>query len=227
MSQSTLDRFAPPSLVALGAILLLAASGCSYKAGGPRQSLDRSTYRSTPHNPQTVSLIDTTKGQTLWTCEIPVGQQLVVRFVNKGTDAPARGIDTMRWALMPINSGRRTLDNEMPCPPSTARRLDGFQRASPEAYPIAVASVLNSELTPGPYTTSAEAAAKAEAEDPTSPAINTAPMPPTRHRPEPTPEVPAPTRAPTPSPIQTPELPQPTPAPSPVPAGDPPVDLPQ
>jgi len=218
-------RTAPAAIRPLtsGGLILLATlftalviGACAHKPGGSGESRDTFTYISTPHLPQTVSLIDTTRGQTLWTCEIPVGQQLVVRFVNEGTDAVARGTDVMRWSLMPIKSGRNTLDNEMVVPPATARRIDGIVRSTPEPYTTALAPMMNNSTSPGAYTTSADADAKAKAANPKpveTPAA--APVP-----------APAPTSEPQPAPAPA-AAPEPQPEPAAPPAGDPPVDLPE
>ena len=231
------------SIVRLAALsgvgLAFLVGGCGYKPGGSGQSLDRFCYISTPHMPQTVSLVDTSRGQTIWTCEVPVGQQLVLRFVNEGKDAPARGTDTMRWALMPIGSPRQSLDNEFVCPPSTSRRLDGTLRQGPEPYPAQYEAFMNAESSPGAYTPAAVSAGEdvtprvpgtklnpapaAEPSSPSSPAV----APPSDGRFDPSKPFPRPsgkTGTTKPAPATKPAE---APAPKADPAGDPPVDLPQ
>ncbi|MEM1423321.1 MAG: hypothetical protein AAGH64_04885, partial [Planctomycetota bacterium] len=58
--------------------------GACHLEGGPRWSADRYTYVSREWQPKTVSLIDTRTGETTWSVDVPVGQQLVVGF-SKGT----------------------------------------------------------------------------------------------------------------------------------------------
>lgn len=101
--------------------------------GGPGSD-DSFTYYSLPHQPQTVTLVDTRSGEKLWTCEIPVGQQLCMRFVNQ-SGQEAKGEDLMRWKLMPLGQDYGTLDNRFACPPRSCRRVDVTLRQGPEYVP--------------------------------------------------------------------------------------------
>lgn len=206
------------ALAICGLAFAAGISGCNYKPGGPLESIDRYTYTSTPYMAQNVTLIDTTKGETVWACEVPVGQQLVIKFINEGTDATARGTDVMRWSLMPIGSSQKSLENEIVCPPAPSRRVDGTLRESPEAYPTQRASVLNNSNSPGPFTDAANAEKAAKAKKNGVPVDAPAPA-----------AAPEPAPAPAPAPeAEAPAAPAPVadPAPAPAPAGDPPVDLP-
>ncbi|MEO1235222.1 MAG: hypothetical protein AAFX76_00380 [Planctomycetota bacterium] len=63
----------PIAVVALvGAVLLV---GCSQ---------DRHVYRSTPLAPKSVSIVSVETGNTLWTKNVPVGQQLMLDFSRPG-----------------------------------------------------------------------------------------------------------------------------------------------
>lgn len=121
----------------VNAVLVLAAAfsllGCTagYHPHGQGRSNDTFTYISTSHEPKTITLVDTRSGEKLWTCEIPVGQQLVVRFLDDER-AESRGWDTMKWRLMPAWTAWGTLDNAMSVPPNTARRIDMTLRKGPE-----------------------------------------------------------------------------------------------
>lgn len=119
---------------ALAALLLaagaLTSTACHYQ-GGPRYSADRFTYESSSWYPKTVSLIDTRTGQTVWTVDIPVGEQLVVGF-SRGTGPNEFNTDEIVWGLMPAGQRFGTRDNRMPCPPSGVRRLDVALRPAPE-----------------------------------------------------------------------------------------------
>src|SRR5262245_40626309 len=68
--------------VGLAAFALLGAAGCANKPGGPGYSDDTFTYYSLPHEPVTLSLMDTRTGQTVWTHEVPVGRELTVSFLE-------------------------------------------------------------------------------------------------------------------------------------------------
>lgn len=117
------------------AFLLVTAclAGCiGNPPGGRGWSDDRYCYQSTPHNPMTVSLRNTWTGETIWTCEIPVGQQLVVRFVGPPEKCEQLGEDHMRWSLQPLGSNHGRLENEMVVPPPSGRRVEGTQRKGPE-----------------------------------------------------------------------------------------------
>jgi hypothetical protein len=148
----------------LAGLTLTAGAGCFYE-GGPRYSADRFTYVSRAWAPKTVTLQDTRTGETLWTVEVPVGQQLVVGF-KEGSGPNEYKPDEMVWALM--DAGRRggQLENRVAAPPRDVRRLDVSLRPAPENPP------LPEEL--GPDASSAAAAGdSAEAHDaePPLPAI--------------------------------------------------------
>ncbi len=129
-------------VVLAGSVLSLgvALGGCwnpGYNEGGSMASRDLYTYYSTPNYPQNVTVIDWTTNEKLLSVEVPVGQQLVVRFYDdyntKNTARPA----LMRWKLMPMGTRFGELDNSMPVPGPTQRRLDVTLRQNAEAVPKA------------------------------------------------------------------------------------------
>lgn len=123
------------SIVAAG----LAASGCvGYHPGGNMQSEDTFTYWSTPHMPHTVTLVDTRSGEQLWTYEIPVGKQLVMKFY-KDTTPDAHLSDSMRWEIMDVEKTGGRLTNVLPVPDRFSRRVDVEVRPTPESAPPAEA----------------------------------------------------------------------------------------
>ena len=129
----------------IAAIGALAAGGClfdqvpGYYEGGSRASNDLHTYVSREHSPKTVSLVNTTTGEVLWSVDIPVGKQLVVKFVDgKHKDDPGNPSE-MRWALMDEQIYGPKLDNEMRVPGPNQRRLDLELRDAPEMAPEVVA----------------------------------------------------------------------------------------
>lgn len=123
--------------VVVAATLAGMQGGCAagYSAGGPLASKDQFTYESTPTMPQSISVVDTRTGETVWAMDIPVGQQLTLLFKNTGKKANELGYDEMEWQLNVIGAPGRTLGNAMRVPPSYARRLDGTVR-EPEFGPI-------------------------------------------------------------------------------------------
>ncbi|HBS28089.1 MAG TPA: hypothetical protein DEB06_01250 [Phycisphaerales bacterium] len=106
-------------------------AGC-YGPGGSFYSDDRYTYVSKEWQPWTVSLVDTRTGETLWTVDVPVGQQLVVSF-REGTGPNRNKPDLMSWDLMEAEKYTGALRNIVPVPPSHARRLEPTLRPVPEA----------------------------------------------------------------------------------------------
>ncbi len=103
-----------PVIIIAAAILL---AGCS-------MSTDTHTFYSYTYRPTTLSLVDNTTKETLWTMDIPVGKKLVVDFdgnqqfneVFKNRVTPAT---RMKWKLLDheesreslfINQGEGTLD---------------------------------------------------------------------------------------------------------------------
>ncbi len=109
---------------------LLSATGC-YKEGGKGISLDLYTYKSTSQQPKTLTLVDTRTGEAIWTADVPVGQQLVVRFYGNANKMDYY-TDTMKWGIMPNGRVIAGLPNAMPVPGRIARRLDMTLRSVPE-----------------------------------------------------------------------------------------------
>ena len=112
---------------------MIGLTGCSiYKPGGTGWSDDTFTYFGLPHQPVTVTLIDTRTGQTLWTYEVPVGRQLTLRFDedyapdNKMTPA------LLSWQEMKQGTRYGALENTMLVPDKYSRRLDPTYRDEPE-----------------------------------------------------------------------------------------------
>lgn len=112
---------------------LALSAGCYYE-GGPLRSIDRFTYVSTSWQPKTVTLIDTRTGESMWSVDIPVGQQLVIDFNSSTREADNTQWlpDDAQWDLMPDNRRHGTLHNKMKVPPRQARRLDVSLRPVPE-----------------------------------------------------------------------------------------------
>ncbi len=112
-----------------------ALSGCAYAPGGSQTSRDEFTYVSTPDCPQTIKVIDWTTNTTIWTVDVPIGKELVMRFYDdhdpKNTTRPA----LMRWEILDIGSSQSDLHNAMPAPDAAHRRVDPYIRKTTAAVP--------------------------------------------------------------------------------------------
>ncbi len=115
-------------------------SGCStYSPGGSGFSDDAFTFQSTEQVPQSVTLVDTRTGQTLWTYEVPVGRQVTVRFERDINPDNTLTPDEMYWEEMEIGTHHGYLDNSMLVPSKSGRRLDVAVRPAPEMPATATA----------------------------------------------------------------------------------------
>jgi hypothetical protein len=113
------------------ALALIGAASCALLAGC--KSTEVYTYRSSAFTPQTVTLVDVTSGEPLWAVDVPVGQQLDLRFTERESTAEGFGSDTMRWTLSPIGQNWKGAVSELRVPPPSARRLDVSLRPGGEA----------------------------------------------------------------------------------------------
>ncbi len=113
-------------------LLALTLAGCvpGYYAGGSLASLDLYTYESTPDYPQTVTLVDTSTGEKIWSVDIPVGKQLVIRFAENKAKGDKSRPDVMRWEIMQRDTTSGVLDNSIPVPPAWQRRVDVTLRSN-------------------------------------------------------------------------------------------------
>ncbi len=126
--------------VLLGCVLAAAtlAGGCSnmmWYPGGPLASRDKYTFESTAWYPQTVSLVDTRTDQVVWTTDVPVDQQLVMRFDEGDGDANRITPDKMFYDTWPKGKRTGTPRRSFNVPPADARRIDVLQRPVPELPP--------------------------------------------------------------------------------------------
>lgn len=136
--------------IAALAVAALAAGGCYYP-GGPMWSWDQFTYESTVWQPYTITLVDTRTGQTLWTVDVPVEQQLVMRFNDGQGTADNITPTMMEWELMPRGRRFGGLANAMPVPGRESRRVDVTLRKTPELPPDMTAA--GTPVNPGPVRT--------------------------------------------------------------------------
>lgn len=131
-------RFLRSASLLVAVTALTALPGCwvpGYSPGGSQASRDLFTYDSTPDHPQNVTVVDWTTGEKLLTVEIPVGQQLVLRFYDEYDKKNTARPTLMRWKLMPMGTSWGELSNSMPAPDRNHRRVDVELRAAAEAVP--------------------------------------------------------------------------------------------
>jgi hypothetical protein len=123
----------------IAGLTLIPAGGCwspGYEPGGPMASRDLFTYVSTGDFPQNVTVLDWTTDEKLLTVEIPIGQQLVIRFFEDYNDKDPNRPALMRWKLMPRGQRFGELNNTMPVPDATRRRVDVDVRERADAVPM-------------------------------------------------------------------------------------------
>ena len=113
--------------------------GCGWpgqRPGGSQYSLDEFTYESTPDLPQSVKLIDIGTNATLWQLDVPVGQQVVIRFQDDYDPDNVTRPALMHWEVKPRGDEFGELHNTMPCPGRTHRRVDVYERKDVVAVPL-------------------------------------------------------------------------------------------
>lgn len=200
MSRATTPN-SPTSPLFKSAILLCAAAslftlgGCwaaGLTQGGDHVSNDKFVYISDSNSPKTISLIDTRTSQPVWTGDIPVGQQMVVKFRQGRLAAQGDSMpDTMLWGLTRAHGYTAHNLNSIPCPPANARRLEMSLRPTPEMptgdhhaltpappYGGDMPTPPNRSIGPGSGSTPAKAAAPAAPAAPVAPVAPVAPIAP-------------------------------------------------
>jgi hypothetical protein len=125
-------RLSARRLLLAGALAMLPLlGGCKYNEGGPGYSGDIHTYVSTAWRPWTVTLVDTRTGEAVWSADIPVDQQLVIRF-RTGKGPSDELPDMMDWGLMEAGTKYGHRKNRLPVPGADARLLKPTLRPTPE-----------------------------------------------------------------------------------------------
>lgn len=93
-------RSATPLLATVCLLAVLVFTGCSQ---------DRHVFRSTALAPKSVSIVSVETGNTLWTKDVPVGQQLLLDFSrkNKGGEqwsSPNIPADKVKWEIWTLDA---------------------------------------------------------------------------------------------------------------------------
>lgn len=96
-------RSASTLLASVCLLAVLVFTGCSQ---------DRHVYRSTALAPKSVSIVSVETGNTLWTKDVPVGQQLLLDFSrnNKGGEywsSPDIPADKVKWETWTLDATAR------------------------------------------------------------------------------------------------------------------------
>jgi len=101
---------------------------------GCQSSQDAHIYESTPMLPMTVTIVDSTTGESLWSLDVPVNSKLKIRFYDDREPDNASGNRTamMRWDLTSPDKNSGKLTNEEAVPLAHSRRIDVTLRDIPE-----------------------------------------------------------------------------------------------
>lgn len=138
MSTTVRRRLARLALIMTPAAL---AGGC-YSPGGTWMSVDAYCYESHSFQPWTVSVIDTRTRQAVFSIDVPVGQELVMKFSEDDGDTVEPGDkpspiypDMLRWDLWPIGQRLGEPQRQVVVPARQHRLLDTKLRKIPELPP--------------------------------------------------------------------------------------------
>ena len=107
--------------------------GCYAPDGGFMPGSGRGfVYESTPMRPLTISVIDTRTQEPFFVMRLPPGKQLTFNFLQGGGDDPVLTPDRMVYAVWDNGMQFGHLDNQLTCPPASARRIEVDIREAPE-----------------------------------------------------------------------------------------------
>lgn len=118
---------------ALSILALALLSGCSVSGhyeGGNLASIDKHVYVSRPWDPKTIELVDTRDGSIVWSYELPVGKKLAIRFIENQGDPSKQPV--MQWLVTEENDHSASYENAVPAPPRAVRKINWYQRPTPE-----------------------------------------------------------------------------------------------
>lgn len=113
-----------------GCVLGIAAAGVL--VSGCTTANERHSYISTARTAVAVTLVNTATGEKVWSCDVPSGQRLDIRFAQTGKRAEEAGKDEMSWTLSGQGvqaAGRRST---IMVPPPSQRRFDMTQEEIPD-----------------------------------------------------------------------------------------------
>lgn len=119
-------------LVLGSAVLACAGLGGCYSEEGAGISLDEHTYISTSWQPKTVYLQDTRTREVIWSVDVPVGKQLVVKIRKDLGTKDGMTPDLMVWDIMEPGKSFGVLNNSVPVPGGDNKQLSWKLRPAPE-----------------------------------------------------------------------------------------------
>lgn len=93
---------------------------------------ERYSYASTAHMPLTITMKNTTSGETVWSYDVPVGQQLNLTFQRDADLADTQGYDDMVWTVADIGKSEKAKSSRLRVPPPSERRLEMTVRSGNE-----------------------------------------------------------------------------------------------
>lgn len=100
MTTPNRSRFTSPLFASVCLLAVLVFAGCSQ---------DRHVYRSTSYAPKSVSIVSIETGNTLWTKNIPIGEQLLLDFSRNGKggeeySSPNTPADKVIWETWTLDA---------------------------------------------------------------------------------------------------------------------------
>jgi hypothetical protein len=124
------------TILILSLLFLGSMEGCRMYRPGGNPFFDgpssATTWESTEEVPKTITVIDTRSGERIFVMEIPVGQKLVIDFVEDLGDNEVITPDLMSWEVFPSDVGYGPLTNALTVPNRWSRRIDVSIRPSSE-----------------------------------------------------------------------------------------------
>lgn len=119
------------------AVMPMALMGCYAPDGGAYPASNGTfTYYSTTTSPKTIAVVDARDEEAFFTMELPVGQQLTLKFLVGGGNDAVETPDRMMWEVFDIGTKTGRLMNQMTVPPAMARRIQIALRPVPEQPPV-------------------------------------------------------------------------------------------
>ncbi len=118
---------------AIGLALATAAlAGCGYRSGGQGWKDSSETWKSTEFLPVTLTLIDVRSGEEVWTQDVPVGYQIVTRFITGGGTDRVERPDRLEYQTFQNGTHFGKLRSAIAVPPANSRRWEITYRQGPE-----------------------------------------------------------------------------------------------
>ena len=136
MTQSTRSRIARPLTAVLCLAALVAVTGCSK---------DRHVFRSTELAQKSVAIVEAQTGESLWSKDIPAGQQLFLDFDRAGGGSEEYGFpnipaDSVRWEMWTL-AARQKWNGAM----KGGKRLDSGRQDLPGRPVIIDVDIIGSD----------------------------------------------------------------------------------